>query len=190
MSKEVTSSYTAGWCKARNGINRETDECKRWKDAHASSCQINHHGSSDKMVALAAIEIFIRSIEQRQLKYTTFVGDGDMKEKFSDGYVVQNEECRHVQKRLGTALRQYKNNKKGQKPSDGKGVPGRGRLADKVIDKMRNYYGNAIRQNKGNLQGMKDSIKAIKHHMIVKSCPKVSIALKMKAPGASSGRMS
>ena len=124
--------------KARNCLDKETDEYKIWKDAHASTCQINHHGSSEEMEAVAAIEIFSRSIKQRQLKYTTFVGDGDsssfgrvkdaMIEKYGDDYVVQKEECvGHVQKRLGTALRQYKNNKKGQKLSDGKGVSGRGR---------------------------------------------------------------
>lgn len=127
---------------------------------------------------MAAVEIFSRSIEQRQLKYTTFVGEGDsssfgrvkdaMMEKYGDDYVVQKEECvRHVHKRLGTALRQYKNNKKSQKLSDGKGVSGRGRLTDKLIDKRQNYYGNAIRKNKGDLQSMKNSIIAIQHHRIV-----------------------
>lgn len=66
----------------------------------------------------------------------------------------------------GTALRKYKNDKKGQKLSDGKGVGGRGRLTDKVIAKMQNYYGKAIRENKGDLEGMKKSIKAIQHHMV------------------------
>ena len=32
---------------------------------------------------------------------------------------------------------------------------------------MQNYYGNAIRLNKGDLQSMKNSIKTIQHHMIV-----------------------
>ena len=39
-------------------------------------------------------------------------------------------------------------------------------MTDKVIDKMQNYYGKAIRGNKGDLEGMKKSIKAIQHHMI------------------------
>ena len=91
-----------------------------------------------------------------------------MKAKYGDDYIVQKEECvGHVQKRLGSSLRQYKNSKKGQKLSDGKGVAGRGRLTDKLIDKMQNHYSNTIRQNKGNLQGIKDSIKAIQSHMII-----------------------
>ena len=72
----------------------------------------------------------------------------------------------HVQKRLGTALRKYKNDMKGKKLADGKSIGGRGRLTDKVIDKMQNYYGKAILGNKGNLEGMKTSIKAIQYHMV------------------------
>ena len=59
-----------------------------------------------------------------------------MKEKFGDDYDVQKEGCvGHVQKRLWTALRQNKRNKKSQKLSNGKGVAGRGHLTEKVIDK-------------------------------------------------------
>lgn len=71
-----------------------------------------------------------------------------------------------MQKRLGTALRKYKNDIKGKKLSDGKGVGGKGRLTDKVIDKMQNYYGKAIRENKGDLKGMQTSISAILNHMV------------------------
>lgn len=113
-------------CKARNCGDKGTDEYKVWKDAHASSCQVNHHGSSEEMEAVATTEVFNRSIEKRQLKYTTFVGDGDsspfgrvrdaMKAKYGDDYIVQKEECvGHVQKRLGSAIRQHNNSKKGQK---------------------------------------------------------------------------
>ena len=36
---------------------------------------------------------------------------------------------------------------KGKKLSDGKGILGKGRLTDKIINKMQSYYGMAIRQN-------------------------------------------
>ena len=129
------------------------------------------------METVAAVEIFSRSIEKRKLKYTTFVGDGNsssfgrvkaaLDEKFGPDYEIKKEECvGHVQKRLGTALRKYKKDNKGKKLSDGKTVGGKGRLTDKVIDKMQNYYRKAIRGNKGDLNGMKESIKAIECHMI------------------------
>lgn len=55
-------------CKARNGVDKDTDEYKVWKSAHASSCQIKHYGSSEEMEAVAATEIFSRIIDKRQLK--------------------------------------------------------------------------------------------------------------------------
>ena len=55
---------------------------------------------------------------------------------------------------------------KGKKLSDGKTVGGKNRLTDKVIDRMQNFYGKAIRENKGDLEGMQTTIKAIQNHMI------------------------
>jgi hypothetical protein len=54
---------------------------------------------------------------------------------------------------LGTALRKYKNDNKGKKLSDGKSIGGKGRLTDKIINRMQNFYGRAIRENKGNQEG-------------------------------------
>ena len=52
----------------------------------------------------------------------------------------------HVQKRMGTHLRELRN--KVTKLKDGKSVKGsKHRLTDKVIDKLQTYYGNAIRAN-------------------------------------------
>ena len=92
-----------------------------------------------------------------------------MEEKFGSDYEIEEECVGHVQKRLSTALRKYKKDKKASKLSDGKSVGGKGRLTDKTIDQMQNYYGKAIRENKGNLPGMKQSIKAIQCHMIKSS---------------------
>ena len=164
-------------CKARDAMNKKSAEYQQWRESHQPNCQINHDGSAEQMEAVGAVEIFERSVPTRNLKYTTFVGDGDsscygkvkeaMEEKYGDQYCVTKEECvGHVQKRLGTALRKYKKDMKGRKLSDGKTVGGKGRLTDKVIDRMQNYYGKAIRENKGNLQGMQNSIKAIQCHMI------------------------
>ena len=164
-------------CAARDNSDKHSPDYLTWKEKHKRHCQINHEGSSEEMEALGAIEIFSRSIEKRKLMYSTFVGDGDsscfgkvqakMKDTYGESYAVVKEECvGHVQKRLGTALRNYKKNAKSQKLSDGKTVGGRGRLTDKVIDQMQNYYGKAIRDNSGNIENMKTSIWAIYHHMI------------------------
>ena len=60
---------------------------------------------------------------------------------------VQTLDCiGHVQKRMGTHLRQVR--KKEKKLTDGKSVKGsKHRLTDKAIDKLQCYYGNAIRAN-------------------------------------------
>ncbi len=67
---------------------------------------------------------------------------------------------------MGTSLREFKRRSKGRKLSDGKGVGGLGRLTDSVINSMQNYYGFAIRNNKGNLIGMKNAVLAIFQHTI------------------------
>ena len=42
-----------------------------------------------------------------------------------------------MQKRLGTALRSYKNKRRDAVLSAGKGTDGKGRLADPIIDRMQ-----------------------------------------------------
>ena len=64
-------------CKVHNNQDSESNEYKEWKSAHELKCEINHKGSSEEMEAVAAVAISSRSINTRQLKYTTFVGDGD-----------------------------------------------------------------------------------------------------------------
>ena len=71
----------------------------------------------------------------------------------------------HVQKRMGSRLRNYKNCH-GKKLPDGKSVGSKGRLTDKMIDKMQNFYGQSIRNTIGDLEDMKNSIWAIFGPMI------------------------
>ena len=164
-------------CRAKDKMYDGSDEYQSWYDAHKSACPINHEGTSGDMEAKGACQLFLRSIEQRNLKYTTMVGDGDtgcysevcnaIKEKFGNDYVVVKEECvGHVQKRIGRSLREYKRINRGKRLVDGKSVGGAGRLTDKVIDSIQNYYGLAIRKNKGDLQGMKNAVTAILNHLV------------------------
>ena len=88
-------------CKEHTSWDVESEKYKKWKESH--DCQINHKGSSEKMEAVAAVEIFSRSIEKWKLKYTTFVGDGGsssfgrvkaaLDEKFGSDYEIKKEEC-------------------------------------------------------------------------------------------------
>ena len=63
-------------CKA-HAQDQESDEHKKWLKKHEPNCSVNHKGSSEEMEAVAAVDIFSRGIDWRQLKYTTFVDDGD-----------------------------------------------------------------------------------------------------------------
>ena len=90
-----------------------------------------------------------------------------MKNQYGESYNVTKEECvGHIQKGIGTAFNEYKKGMKGKKLADEKTVGGAGRLTQDVIKRIQNYYGLAIRNNKGNLEGMQENIKAIRHHVI------------------------
>ena len=128
------------------------------------------------MEAEGAKEIFLRSMD-RKLIYNVYTGDGDSgsfgivkkacNEKYGDSYSVTKEECSgHVQKRMGTRLREYERIKKGMKLSDGRSVGGKNRLTDKWIDDLQKYYGQAIRGNVGDKEAMKNAIWAIFCHCI------------------------
>eukprot|EP00112_Aurelia_sp_Birch-Aquarium-sp1_P021080 Seg5580.2 transcript_id=Seg5580.2/GoldUCD/mRNA.D3Y31 product="hypothetical protein" protein_id=Seg5580.2/GoldUCD/D3Y31 len=170
-------SHVCHACIAPKHLEKDSDEYKTWFDEHKSHCQINHTGSSGNMETRGAIDLFSDSIDKRKLKYSQFVGDGDsscygsvaeaMRKKFDDSYTVTKEECvGHVQKRMGAALTKYKQDMKGTKLLDGKGVGGAGRLTLEIIKKIQNYYGFAIRQNSGNLEGMKGAVRAILQHIV------------------------
>ena len=52
-------------------------------------------------------------------------------------------------------------------------------MRGKVIDKIQNYYGKAIRGHKGDLNGMKESIKTIQCHMIKRETEEPAIKFVM-----------
>ena len=119
------------------------------------------------MEASIVTDIFQRSEQKYKLKYTRFIGDGDTNtfKKVSvakpEGNAVEIEklECvGHVQKRLGTRLRNLKLTMKGKKREEGKTLDGKGRLPDKAIDKMQTQFGNAIRANNYSLIKMRENV--------------------------------
>ena len=103
-----------------------------------------------------AKRMFARSIEKHNLQYTDFYGNGDSKshpavENIYNGIKVQKLECiGHVQKRVRNRLRKLKTRVKG--------LGGKGKLTNAIIDILQNYYGIEIRANSGNLDGMKKAV--------------------------------
>ena len=115
-------------------------------------CLINHDGSAGAMEAAGLVDCFRSSVEKNNLCYTKFLGDGDCKSHADivadDPYPgnVEKLECiGHIQKRVGGRLRKLKQSCK-ENLDGGKKLGGAGRLREKDINKLQNYYGIAIRQ--------------------------------------------
>jgi len=112
----------------------------------------------------AVIEMFKRSEELHNIKYLKYIGDGDSKtykaivdSKPYEDVIVEKKECvGHVQKRMGTRLRNLKKNTKG--------LGGRGKLTGKLIDELTIYYGLSIRRNSDSVEKMRNEIWSTLYH--------------------------
>ena len=156
-------------CKSCNywNMKKGCDEYDTWKSSH--KCLKNHQGSAASMESCSAVELFNRSIALNKLRYVTYNGDGDSasyrhvvdSNPYPDIVIKKGECIGHIQKRMGSRLRKIKQTTpKSFKLSDDKPLFGRGRLTDKTINTLQNYYG----EKKGNLYQMKKTIGAILHH--------------------------
>ncbi|GFX81668.1 transposable element Tc3 transposase [Trichonephila clavipes] len=120
------------------------------------------------------LSIFQRSETSRKACYTQYLGDGDSKgfltikeaKVYGDTEVEKLECVGHVQKRMGTRLRNILKMSKGIKLSDGKTISGRGRLTLKEVDSIQHYYGLAIHKNLSSVEDMKRAIWAIYFHKL------------------------
>ena len=131
------------------------------------------------METAGAKKIFEASVEKHKLYYTSFYGDGDskaypaVKNVYEPDKPVTKYECiGHYQKRIGTRMR--------KKKKKTKGLGGRGRLTDAIIDKLQNYFGIALRQNCGDLN--KWLLRA--RHQCFMSLVIMKAALRNPIPGA------
>ena len=119
--------------------------------------------SAGNMEPAGAQRMWNRSVEKNKLRYTEFYGDGDsksfntVKNTHADIEVKKLECVGHVPKRVGCRLRNLKKKEKG--------LGGKGKLTDRIIDKLQNYYGIAIRSNKNNLKAMQAATKATLSHV-------------------------
>ena len=114
--------------------------------------------------------MFQYTVQKHKLVYSQYLGDGEassLKEVvksnlYSEFDIVPGRvECvGHVQKRLGTRLRKVLKDYKGAATP----LSGKGKLTEKVINSLQNFYGIAIRQNSGNLYEMKKAVGAILWH--------------------------
>ena len=122
------------------------------------------------MESAGAVAIVNRSIKKHDLIYKEYLGDEDTSSfndvKNADPYrdygvsPIKLECVGHVQKRLGTRLRNLIKAHKGTKTS----LSGKGKLTEKCINSMQNYYGMAIHSNSNNIYAMKKAVYAILFH--------------------------
>ena len=152
--------------------HNQPEEYEIFHLSHDLVCKITHTGSAGSMESSGILKMFQRSEEKNKLRYTTFIGDGDSSsyktvttaKPYGDDVIITKGECIcHVQKRVGTRLRNLKKTHKGLL-SDGKKIGGAGRLTEKVINTLQNCYGMSIRQNMNNLYGMKKPVAAVLFH--------------------------
>ena len=130
-------------------IQQGTPKYSNWKDSHV--CSVNHTANSGAMEAAGAIDMFRRSIEKNNLiHHDEYLGDGDTSsfkavadsKSYKEYSITPTKlECiGHVQKRLGTGLRNKVNTYEGTSTPIG----GRGQLHEKTINTMQNIYGIAM----------------------------------------------
>lgn len=134
---DCLSKFCIIW--ARNQYKNEPEKLEQ----HKMNCKSNYTGASGGMEVAGAKAICLRSETKLGVRYVKYLGDGDSKgfqsvleaKPYGDEVVIEKLECvGHIQKRLGTRLRNLKKNMKGVDLSDGKPLGGKGRLTDPEID--------------------------------------------------------
>ena len=169
---EVLSKHCPA-CSKKSGWDAESEEYKEWFEEHKDTCQCNHTGSSNAMEIEGVKKIWLRSVADLKLRYTTFIGDGDaktfatlqeLKPYGPDVELIKHECVGHVQKRMGTALRNLK--KSGVVDEEGRAVKFKGRLTNDSLKKLNIYYGGAIHNSNGSIDAMVQAIDASFLHSV------------------------
>lgn len=147
---------------------------EKLRGIHKGNCYANYSGTSGGMEAEGIKRIYERS-KTRNVRYMYYLGDGDSSayksivdlQPYGPSEKVQKLECiGHMQKRMGTRLRNLKILNAKKKLSDNKPLGGRGRLTDVAVDKIQTFYGLAIRRNtNGTLEAMKRDVWATYFHL-------------------------
>ncbi|KAH7945181.1 hypothetical protein HPB49_007388 [Dermacentor silvarum] len=161
----VLSNFCAG---CERGPKENDPAYQTWWDSHM--CQKNTAKKAGEMEVEAAVLLFNRSLRKNGLRYTTILSDGDsrafhaLQEADVYGFIkIQKEDCvNHVQKRMGTALRNLIARHKG---GGSETLGGRGRLTGDLITKLSSYYGWALKSHKGDVEAMQRAVMATYHHV-------------------------
>ncbi|XP_011148323.1 uncharacterized protein LOC105188508 [Harpegnathos saltator] len=157
----VKSSYCQACAFWKN--KEGTEDYKIWAENHQDICDVNNFDSAGKMKVDSMKEMFLKSEEKFGVKYTTYISDGDSKtfkalldfNPYEEKPIKKCECIGHVQKRMGSCLR---NKKKVEK------LGGKRRLTNSLITDLTVNYGLAIRRNSHSVEEMKKAIWATFYH--------------------------
>ena len=120
-------------------------------DFQAAKCSKNYDGSANSMEQHCALLLLQRSVAKHCLRYTCMLSDGDsksynyiVKEKvYGNEKSISKEECiNHVSKRMGTALK----NLKDQCTARGEQIGGKGNLTNDLYI-LRSLYDTLCQTN-------------------------------------------
>ncbi|XP_077511721.1 uncharacterized protein LOC144122078 [Amblyomma americanum] len=160
----VLSNFCAA---CERGPKEDDPNYLTWKENHV--CQKNSEKKAGEMEVEAGLILFQRSLQQNNLRYTTVLSDGDsrtflaLQEAKVYGFIpINKEECiNHVQKRMGTALR----NLVAKHRDSPDRISGKGRLTGDLITKLTSYYGWAVKSHSGDVEAMHKAVMATYHHV-------------------------
>ncbi|XP_065645296.1 uncharacterized protein LOC136075787 [Hydra vulgaris] len=175
----VVTAVIGDKCVDVQTFSKHCKSCQVWEKRKGTSanetwfgnhqCHISHRNSSGSIESAGAVEIFRRSISERNLIYHEYLGNGDtnsfknvvLDNPYKDFNIVPIKlECvGHVKKRLGNRLRNIVKSYKGTKTP----LARNGRLTDKTISTTQSYYDMAIRKNKGALYATKKEVSILLH---------------------------
>ena len=182
-------SNSTGKCVDYRVKTKTCKACSYWKGKTGAKaekfrrihkCPLNHTKSSGAMEADGVLECFLSSVIKRQLRYLTYIGDGDTKSfqnvvnanPYPSHEIVKAECIGHIQKRVGTRLRKFKSECKELMPEsfyadkkDKKQKKLTFYLTHKMINRLQNYYGIAIRATcKTSVPPMRKAVGAVLFH--------------------------
>ncbi|CAM4908808.1 unnamed protein product [Rotaria socialis] len=135
-------------------------------------CQLNFIGASGAMEKEMIYEMFCRSLPKYDIKYISYIGDGDAKiHKYLTtnppypGVTIRKlEDTNHFAKRMLSRIKKIKQENKNTILSDGKKVSGKGRLTDGDAIKFKIYFAKAIRESKTDLDKLYEKSWTIFNH--------------------------
>lgn len=198
LDYHVMSNFCQKCMRIRKKLGHNIAECSEEIARHKNDgeCQQNYEGTAGGMEKEAALKMWNRSIENNGMRYSTIVSDDDSSAYVAlvesdpyDGVPIKKEECvNHVGKRLGTRLRKLKKETleekvtKTGKPYKASTLGGRNKMTDAVINHLSNYYGNAIRSNKGkSVEEMKKAcLSGFKHVTSTDQNPTTNTTLRVR----------